>query len=166
MATFNSDRFIKTELKDISLVASNLKDHFENTGYSVLMEENALGYFISISKGGIFKAVLGIKTALNVDIRVLSDGISASANIGIFGQQFVPSVISLFIAWPVLVTQITGLVNQAKLDDEALDVIEQSIRDIETGRESINANENVFCTSCGSPLKMQSKFCCECGAKV
>lgn len=166
MATFKSERFIKTDLKELGIVANSVKDHFEATGYAVLMEENALGYFISISKGGIFKAVLGMKTALNVEIRSMEGGISASAHVGIFGQQLLPSMISLFIAWPVLVTQITGLVKQSKLDDEALEVIEQSVRKIEAGAGSHRNDGNGFCTACGSRLPAQAKFCSECGAKI
>lgn len=59
MATFKSERFIKTDLKKLGIVANSVKDHFEATGYAVLMEENALGYFISISKGGIFQRFWG-----------------------------------------------------------------------------------------------------------
>lgn len=165
MATFKSERFFKTDLKELGAVANRVQDHFEANGYAVLLEENALGYFISISKGGIFKAVLGMKTALNVEIRSLEGGISASAHVGIFGQQLLPSMISLFIAWPVLVTQITGLVKQSKLDDEALDVIEQSIRTMEAGAGS-GDDGNGFCTACGSRIQSGAKFCSECGAKV
>lgn len=163
MSTFKSDKVIPTRLKDLRIVLKNMKEYFENKGYIVSVEENAMGYFISISKGGMFKAVLGMKTALNIDIRVLSEGVSASAKVGIFGQQLVPSMISLFIAWPILVTQITGLVSQAKLDDEALDVLEQSIRDYEMNNGVTANNTIMFCTSCGTALKLESVYCTECG---
>lgn len=166
MATFNSDKFIATGLKDLSVVANNVKEHFEYKGYLVSVNENAMGYFISISKGGMFKAVLGMKTALNVDIKTVQGGIMASAKVGIFGQQLLPSVISLFIAWPVLVTQITGLVSQSKLDDEALDTIEQSIHSLETTAYSTAQSGSKFCTACGSMINSGGKFCPECGAKL
>ena len=165
MATFNSTLFIPTGLKDLSGVANNVKEYFENTGYTVSVEDRAMGYFISICKGGMFKTVLGMKTALNIEIKTLSGGVSASAKVGIFGQQLVPSMITLFIAWPILLAQISGLVNQAKLDDEALKIIEQSIRNLENGNTVISNSGSAFCVECGSALKSESKFCCECGVK-
>lgn len=165
MATFKSNKFIPTRLKDLSIVASEVKEYFGNNGYIVSVEDHAMGCFISISKGGMFKAVLGMKTALNIDIKLQPGGVSASAKVGIFGQQLVPSMISLFIAWPILVTQITGLVSQAKLDDEALDVIEQSIRKLELNSSVTDYNTIIYCTACGNGLKAESKFCSECGEK-
>lgn len=166
MATFKSEKFIPTSLMDFQMVANDVKAHFEQKDFIVSMNENAMGYFISISKGGIFKAVLGMKTALNIDMKKVPGGVSASAKVGIFGQQLLPSAITLFIAWPVLVTQITGLVSQAKLDNEALDKIEESIRRHETyGSRSASGNSQ-YCISCGSSIKMGAKFCSECGARL
>lgn len=165
MATFKSEKFIPTNMKDLSAVANTVKEYFESKGYTVSMEDNAMGCFISLNKGGMFKAVLGMKTALNIEIRTLTGGVAANAKVGIFGQQLVPSMISLFVAWPVLVTQITGLVSQSKLDDEALEVIEKSIHSLEAGENVTVNSASAFCTSCGSALKPGSRFCSECGAK-
>jgi hypothetical protein len=166
MGTFNTSRFISTELTNLSPVMSDVGNHFTALGYTVQADSVASGYLISLSRGGTFKSVLGMKTSLNVDIGRASGGYMVSAGVGIFGQQAVPSVISMFIAWPVLITQITGLVQQSKLDDEALKVVEESIRRHEErgAQTSENGAGTVFCTACGFRLPADSKFCSQCGA--
>lgn len=175
MATFNTSKFIPTELTDLSGVLNDLNNHFAVKGYEIKIEDSSLGSFVSLSKGGIFKMVLGMKTSLNVDIKRLAGGIAVEAKVGIFGQQAIPSLIMWFVAWPVLLTQITGLVQQAKLDDEVLDVIEKSIaRHEKTAVKAAEAavvlpaavqSGKAFCVACGKSIDADSAFCPACGAK-
>jgi len=165
MGVFNSSKFIPTQLTDLSGVASALKTHFEGKGYTVESTDSSYGYFISLTKGGIFKSVIGMKTALNIDVRKVSGGISVDAKVGIFGQQLIPSLIMMFIAWPVIFAQITGLVQQSKLDGEAIAVIENAVRASEDGK-IINADgAKQFCAECGAEIASVSRFCSVCGAK-
>jgi hypothetical protein len=166
MGTFNTSRFISTRLTNLSPVMSDVGNHFTALGYTVQADSVASGYLISLSRGGTFKSVLGMKTSLNIELVRSSGGYTVSAGVGIFGQQAVPSVISMFIAWPVLITQITGLVQQSKLDDEALKVVEESIRRHEErgAQISVNGAGTVFCTACGFRLPAGSKFCSQCGS--
>ncbi len=169
MATFKSDKFITTHYKSLDEVAKIAKTHFENNGYTVHVEGNAFGQFISISKGGIFKSILGMKTALNIEIKEAMGGISVSAKVGIFGQQLIPSAISLFIAWPVLLTQISGLVKQSKLDDEAISVVEEAVHTLEangySSYKTSTTTAGAFCTACGHQITVDAVFCSRCGAK-
>jgi hypothetical protein len=168
MATFQTDKFIDTNCINLKEIAKKTKTHFENSGYTVHVEENAFGQFISISKGGIFKSILGMKTALNIEIKETIGGISVSAKVGIFGQQLIPSAISLFIAWPVLLTQISGLVKQSKLDDEAIQVVEEAVHNLEvsgTYGGAFSTTACAFCTACGSRIAADAAFCSRCGAK-
>ena len=48
--------------------------------------------------------------------------------IGIFGKQWLPGTIATFLFWPVLVTQMIGLIQQNKLDQEAYQVLEKGIQ--------------------------------------
>ncbi len=170
MATFKSSKLIITDLKDLTEVAAYTKEYFTTQGYTVEVEESSFGFFISLTKGGMFKAVLGMKTALNIDIKSVGRGVAIDAKVGIFGQQLVPSLIMLFVAWPVLLSQIWGLVSQSKLDDEAIQVIEQAIHLYENP-ERINAakegmDNSIFCTECGLNLPLGAKFCLACGKQV
>ena len=90
-------------------------------------------------------------------------------------RQIIPTLISLFVAWPVLLTQITGLVQQAKLDDQVLSLIESQIRALEQQAYFEGTNSPAgsgpmqdfeFCTSCGAKIPAQAKFCSQCGTKL
>lgn len=51
-----------------------------------------------------------MKTALKVNIIPNGNYIQITAGVGIFGQQAIPTVISMLFFWPVLITQISGMV--------------------------------------------------------
>ncbi|MDO4563818.1 MAG: zinc ribbon domain-containing protein [Clostridia bacterium] len=165
MAVFNSSKIFSTPVKDVSAIVDAVKKHFETDGYLVNIENSAFGSFVSLTKGGIFKTVLGMKTSLNIDIRTIPDGLAVDAKVGIFGQQAIPALITWFVAWPVILTQITGLVQQSKLDDEALQVIEVAIRSQERNSGASDQGGACFCVACGAALQENSMFCHACGAK-
>ena len=121
-------------------------------------------YDISITKGGVFKAVLGMKTALKVTLLPQGCKIHFEAGVGIWGQQAIPTIISMLFFWPVLITQIWGMVEQSKLDDKALEIAEKIVRDSSANASASSYNR--FCTNCGTPIDLQAKFCPECGAKL
>src|SRR5438093_3779310 len=126
---FSSSKVIPFAVADLTPVAQDVMEHFRLQGYDVTGERTPRrGWHISISKGTIFSAVLGMKTALNIEIETSATATLAKAGIGIFGRQVIPVLIARFIAWPVWLTQIWGLVQQAQLDDESLDAVERGVR--------------------------------------
>lgn len=168
MATFNTKKQLGGDATLIPEIATKLESYFGSEGYSVDVQNlyNG-GSDISVSKGGMFKAVLGMKTALKISLTPNSDGIWFEAGIGIFGQQIIPTLITWYIAWPVLITQIWGMVKQAKLDDKALEIAEQVIRE-NSGKKPSNKliqAEGSFCSYCGKRIPLDAVFCPSCGKK-
>jgi hypothetical protein len=103
-------------------------NYFRAQGYEVTGKPTGTGgVLISLRKGDSFKAVLGMKTSLNIEIDPAIDGTLIRAKVGIWGEQAVPTMIMLFVAWPVLLTQVWGMAQQANLDDEALFRTEQAL---------------------------------------
>ena len=174
MGTFNTTKFIPTAMRDFDPVILQAEEYFHSLGYEFSRGDSASGNYFSISKGGIFKAVLGMKTALNVDLVPMTGGVTVTAKVGIFGQQVIPSIISAFFLWPVLLTQISGMIQQSKLDDQVVQFLEQTIRQIEvtqgadTGSSSPQTagKSGQFCTNCGTANPAGAKFCCGCGTKI
>jgi hypothetical protein len=171
MGAFSTARIFETIVPDLAAVAQDVAQHFKEKGYEVNAQSTATrSWLISISKGGTFKAVLGMKTALNIELEPTEQGTSAKASVGIFGRQAVPALISLFVFWPVLITQIAGIVQQAKLDDEAIAVIERSLALHSGGARPLVAvgvgTAQSFCTSCGAKLQPGAKFCSACGVRI
>jgi hypothetical protein len=129
MGTFKTSRTFPYGVSDLQPVAQDVMDHFEQQDYEVTGEPIPTGgWHVSVRKGGIFRTVSGLKTALNIKIEPGANWTTVEAGIGLFGAQAIPTAITLFIAWPVILVQIWGLVRNSKLDDEALSTVEESLR--------------------------------------
>ena len=129
MGTFNSTKTFPYSVEDIAPVAKDVMDHFEGQEFEVT-ETNIPtgGVQVSIRKGGTFKAIIGMKSALNIKIEPVANGTTVDAGVGIFGQQAIPTAITLLVFWPVIIAQVWNMAKEADLDDEALDVAEESLK--------------------------------------
>jgi hypothetical protein len=129
MGTFNSTKTFPYFVEDVAPVAKDVMDHFEGQDFEVT-ETNIPtgGAQVSIRKGGTFKAIIGMKTALNIKIEPVANGTTVDAGVGIFGQQAIPTAITLLVFWPVLVAQVWNMAQESNLDDEALRVAEESLK--------------------------------------
>lgn len=165
MGTFSTKKILYGSTALISTIANRIQEEFQNDGYEVAMDAlSSGGYDISITKGGIFKAVLGMKTALKVTLLPQGSNIHFEAGVGIWGQQAIPTVISMLFFWPVLLTQIWGMVEQSKLDDKALDIAKDVIyMNSNSGATSAGPSGSKFCTNCGTQNPASANFCSGCG---
>ena len=162
MATFSTQKILNGSPALIPAITEELTAKFRTDGYEVAVDNlSSGGCDISITKGGLFKAVLGMKTALKVTLLPQGSNIHFEAGVGIWGQQAIPTIISMFFLWPVLLTQIWGIVQQSKLDDEALSIAEEVVCQSQTTTPT--ATENIFCTHCGTSNPASAHFCCGCG---
>lgn len=168
MGTFNTHKIINAEPSLIPAMANKITEHFKSQGYEVDVQVSDLGtYDISLTKGGMFKAVLGLKTALKITLKPESNGVSFDAGIGIFGQQLIPTMIMLFVAWPVVLTQVWGMVQQSNLDDTALMLAESVIpSNSALGRTVESTSISSFCPNCGGKHDVNMRFCPFCGVKL
>ena len=129
MGTFNSSKSVPYVVEDFAPVAQEVMRHFESQDYEVTEAPIPTGGVqVSIRRGGTFKAIIGMKSALNIKIEPQANGTKVEAGVGIFGQQAIPTAITLLIFWPVLVAQVWNMAQEAKLDEEALGVAEESLK--------------------------------------
>lgn len=125
MGTFKTSKMLYGNPTLIPIISSAIIEEFRKEGYDVTTQDlMSGGKDISITKGGMFKVIIGMKTALKISLKPYDNKIQFEAGVGIFGLQAIPSAIALFVAWPVMITQIWGLVQQSKLDDKALEIAE------------------------------------------
>ncbi|MBQ8607130.1 MAG: zinc ribbon domain-containing protein [Bacteroidaceae bacterium] len=165
MGTFSKKKILYGSSSLIPTMANHIQEQFQNEGFEVAMDAlSSGGYDISITKGGFFKAVLGMKTALKVTLIPQGCNIHFEAGVGIWGQQAIPTVISMLFFWPVLITQIWGMVEQSKLDDKALEIAQDVIMMNHHGETSTTTSVgSKFCTECGTKNTETANFCCGCG---
>ena len=168
MSAFNTKKILNGDPSLIPTIVNKLQEKFQADGYEVTMDAlSSGGYDISITKGNVFKAILGMKTALKITLLPQGGNISFDAGIGIFGRQVVPTLVMWYVAWPVLLTQIWGLVKQSELDDEALRIAEEVIASNDNGGvASSNINSDKFCTNCGTRNAESANFCSGCGRQL
>lgn len=179
MGAFNTKTILNGNPSLIPAIADRICQVFSLDGYEI-NRDNLMsgGVDISVTKGGVFKAIVGMKTALKITLVPQGNTISFDAGVGIFGQQALPTVISMLFFWPVLLTQIWGLVQQSHLDDKAL-ATAQAVINENGGNTYAYASTHIgsttpppvpgtakFCTNCGSKLPDNARFCSNCGTPL
>ncbi len=168
MAIFNTKEILQGPASLIPTIAESIREEFVKDGYEVKTDTLSTGcYDISITKGSIFKAVLGMKTALKVTLLSQDNNINFEAGVGIWGLQAIPTAISMLFFWPVLITQIWGIIKQSNLDDKALYIAKQVIAANGYNTQNNMHSEDIkFCTNCGAKNYNSAKFCSECGERL
>lgn len=171
MGVFKSSQMFPITVSDLTPVANDVTEYFKQKGFEVAKEKTLIGgWDISITKSGIFKTVLGLKSALKVEIEPMGTSTNVKAGVGVFGAQVVPVILLYFVGWPILVTQIWGLIQNSKLDEEALECARDSlVRHSSAGidpAKAVPAAVTKRCVNCGEQLSSLVKFCHFCGTKA
>jgi DNA-directed RNA polymerase subunit RPC12/RpoP len=169
MAIFSTEKVLNGNPSLIPTIADRIVNEFQMQGFTAKSDSYAGGvYDISLTKGNVFKAVLGMKSALKVTLTPNGNNIHIKAGVGIFGQQAIPTAITMFAFWPVLIPQIWGMVQQSKLDDQTVSIAEQVVN--ENGRASFYHEQMEqtasFCPNCGNKITGNVNFCPQCGSKI
>ena len=173
MGAFNTKTILNGDPSLIPAMSDRICQTFAADGYEI-NRDNLMsgGVDISVTKGGVFKAIVGMKTALKITLIPQSNTISFEAGVGIFGQQALPTVISMLFFWPVLLTQIWGLIQQSDLDDKAL-AAAQAVISENAGATYAGGvtpppvpGAGKFCTNCGAKLSDNARFCSNCGSPL
>lgn len=176
MGVFSTSKQFAASPDLIEGVAKEVMAAFQQEGFEVKGESMlGGGYDISVTKGNLFKAVLGLRTALKVTLAPRNGMVEAEAGVGIFGQQAIPTVISMFFLWPVLLTQIWGMVEQSQLDEKALGLVEQGLArpagakavpgDGAGATDAVNPAAGNPCV-CGAIYVPGGKYCTTCGKRA
>ena len=128
MGAFSTKKTLYGDTARIPQVAEKIRQAFVNEGYEVRIENPASGQRIYISKGGLFKAALGLRTALEITMKPDKAGnIAFEAGISVVKQQLIPTLITMFVFSPVVTAQVWGMIKQSKLDEKALAIAEREL---------------------------------------
>lgn len=125
---FRTQRLVPLQVEDLGPVGEDVIRAFRARDFTVSGTRLAGGgWHISLYNGDWFKAILGLKTALNVTIEPVEGGTRVTAGVGIFELQALPTVIAVFVFAPVVLGQIWGVLQQQKLDEEAVQLVEDRL---------------------------------------
>lgn len=126
MGKFSSSKIFYNCDHYIDNVAKQFSEQMQQEGFDINAQKVSDGKWdISIKKGGMFKAILGMKSALKIEIHSASPNVFVKTSVGIFAQQAIPTAITMLALWPVLLAQIWGMIKQAKLDTHVMDVLQK-----------------------------------------
>lgn len=133
MGAFTTKKTLYGNASQIPSVAEKIRKAFVAEGYEVRIDNPDSGQEIYITKGGLFRAALGLRSALKVIMKPSRDGkINFEAGISIIKQQFVPTVITMCFFSPVVIAQIWGMIKQSKLDEKAVAIAERALYQTKT----------------------------------
>ena len=166
MSILDRCRTFYKNLPDLAPVVREVTEHFQNAGYDVQADPRAShGWDISITKGGLFKAICGLRTALKIEIEPRQEFVFVRLSVGIFGTEVIPTLITLFLFAPVILAQIWGLVKQSSLDEEAMQVVSDSLDRHASAQIGVTsrADSAAVCKQCGSNMPLDAAFCPGCG---
>lgn len=128
MGAFTTTKILYGDKSMIPYITENIRMAFVSEGYEVMITNPSIGDELYISKGGILKSALGLRSALKITMKSTDDGyIKFKAGVSIFKQQAIPTLITVCLCSPVVVTQIWGMIKQSKLDEKALEVAEYAL---------------------------------------
>ena len=165
MGTFRTKKLLSGNPSLIPNISQKIVQEFKMEKYEVLVQDLANGgKEVSLTKGGIFKALVGMKTALKIKLIPQGENIELDAGVGIWGLQVIPTAIALFVTWPVLLTQIWGLVQQSKLDDRVVAIAEREI--LQKTKNDLKVKQFKYCPRDGSCIPIDADFCPYCGERV
>lgn len=161
MGTFKTSKLLYGNPALIPHISNAIEQEFKKDEFEVIIQDLVGGgKEISVTKGGIFKAIIGMKTALKIKLNPQEENIQFDAGVGLWGLQAIPTAITLLVTWPVILTQIWGLVQQSKLDNKVVAIAE---------REVLNNSQTIqyiYCPIDGSSIPPDSKFCPYCGSII
>ena len=165
MGTFRTKKLLSGNPSLIPNISQKIEQEFKMEKYEVLVQDLANGgKEVSLTKGGIFKALVGMKTALKIKLIPQGENIELDAGVGIWGLHVIPTTIALFVTWPVLLTQIWGLVQQSKLDDRVVAIAEREI--LQKTKNELKVKQFKYCPRDGSCIPIDADFCPYCGERV
>ena len=140
MGLFKSTKLFCNVAVHVDAVANSLMSSMRYDGYEVDGIKLPSGdWDISIKKGNLFKAVLGLQTALKIRISPATPHVYVKAGVGIFGQQVIPTVLTVFVWWPFAIPQIWGMIQQNKLDKLVMDKVQYEFNRL-TGHSVVSKN--------------------------
>src|ERR1700722_3421186 len=128
MNPFKSEKLIPISVPDLAPVAHELQAHFEQRRYQVECQLVLPGVWeVGVTRGGMFKAAMGLKSSMKVQLKGVDGGTMVQARVGIFGKQAIPTMVTMLVLWQMIFLQAWTLIRESALDDEAVRVVQISL---------------------------------------
>ena len=158
MGTFTSSKMYTAGQELIPIACREIKKSFEADGFEYAVKSESYNKtVVTVTKGNLFKQAVGLKQGLEISFTSSNGSVSVEAKGTVLKDQAIASAITLLVAWPVLIPQIIGMINQSKLDEKVLEAVDKAYNECRTATK-------VFCPNCGH--EVVNGVCPNCGTRA
>lgn len=160
MSTFTSCKSYPATATFIPFAVERIRTHFSSDGFHVDQKAGACNKTVlEVTKANLFTHAVGLRQGLKITLGNESGNITVEVRGTVLKNQMLASAISLFIAWPVIIPQIIGMIRQSGLDEKAIHVIDAAF-------DTFSQERPTFCTHCGGKVTGNPSRCPHCGADL
>lgn len=157
MSTFTTTRNFEATPAFIPFAIERIRENLSGEGFEFQKKEGAFGKtVIEVTKGNLVKQIVGLRQGLEISFRPEGNRIDVTAKGIVLKNQVIAGALSYFVFWPVLISQVIGLIKQSRLDDRTMEIIADAHRNFVRQRPS-------FCPHCGSRVLGEAVHCPTCG---
>lgn len=108
MGQFESSARINAPQEFIPIACRKIRSVFEAEGFEYTIKTESFNKtVVLIAKGNLVKQVVGLKQGLEVIFVPENGNISVTAKGTVIKDQAIATVLSMLVAWPVLIAQIS-----------------------------------------------------------
>lgn len=160
MGRFESSTLFNAPQEFIPVACRKIKSEFEADGFDYAVKTESFNKtVVLVTKGNLVKQAIGLKQGLEITFKPECGMVSVNARGTVIKDQAIATILSMLVAWPVVIAQIIGLVNQSKLDEMAIETVTSAMAEY-------NEEKPVFCTHCGKKVKSTDGICPICGERL
>ena len=160
MSTFLSSKSYEASPSFVPYAVDAIRKAFVAEGFEFVEKPGTYNTtVIEVTKGNLVKKLVGLKLGLEITFWMEHDHIRVEAKGTVAKNQLIATGITLFIAWPVIVTQAIGLIKQSELDVRVISIVDGAYA-------SFTEQKPAYCTNCGGLVTGAPSRCPHCGASL
>jgi hypothetical protein len=157
MSAFTSNKSYAAGATFIPYAVERIRNAFVSEGFEFSRKSDSYSRtVIQVTKGNLFVKAVGLKQGLEISFTNEDGRITVEARGTVLKDQFAASMLTLLVAWPVVIPQIIGMVRQSGLDDRAIGIADAAYADYCAEKPS-------FCPHCGAKVSGNPGRCPHCG---
>lgn len=162
MSTFTTQKNYETTASFIPYAIAHIREVFssEHEGFDVNQKMASYNKAVlEVTKGNLVKKIVGLKQGLEIVLESDNEQVTVRVKGTVLKDQLIPTLLTLFVTWPVLIPQIVGLIKQSGLDEKAIGVID-------TAYAYYKCLHPTYCTHCGGEITGNPEVCPHCGTRL
>lgn len=158
MSAFTSNKSYAAGATFIPYAVERIRNAFVSEGFEFSRKSDSYSRtVIQVTKGNLFVKAVGLKQGLEISFTNEDGRITVEARGTVLKDQFAASMLTLLVAWPVIIPQIIGMVRQSGLDEKVIGLTDAAYGEF-------CAENPSYCPHCGGKVSGNPVLCPHCGS--